>query len=41
MKLELGYIYIKDVQFGDKSEVKDGTLYVNKEEIQKLVLPAM
>jgi glycine reductase len=38
MKLELGYIYIKDVQFGAKSEVKDGTLYVNKEEIQKLVL---
>lgn len=38
MKLELGKIYIKDVQFGNETEVVDGILYVNKEEIEKLVL---
>lgn len=38
MKLELGYIYIKDIQFAEKSKVENGTLYVNKEEIKALVL---
>lgn len=38
IKLELGYIQINDVQFAEKSEVKDGVLYVSKEEIAKLVL---
>lgn len=38
MRLELGKIQIKDVQFGDKTQVVKGTLYVNKEEIIKLVL---
>ncbi len=38
MKLELGKILIQDVQFGDKTEVVDGTLFVNKEEIVELVL---
>lgn len=38
MKLELGNIFIKDIQFAAKSEVKDGVLYVCKEDIQKLVL---
>lgn len=38
MKLELGKIKINDVQFGDKTEVVKGTLYVNKDEIIKLVL---
>ncbi len=33
MRLELGNINIKDVQFGDKTEVKDGILMVNKEEL--------
>ncbi|MCX7884898.1 MAG: glycine/sarcosine/betaine reductase component B subunit [Caloramator sp.] len=37
MRLELGKIYIKDVQFGTKTEVKDGILYVNKEELLKEV----
>ncbi|AZR72879.1 beta-aspartyl-peptidase [Anoxybacter fermentans] len=37
MRLELGKIYIKDVQFGDKTEVKNGILTINKEElIEKL-----
>lgn len=33
MRLEVGNIFIKDVQFGERSEVKDGVLYVNKEEL--------
>lgn len=38
MKLELGKIYIKDVQFADRTYVENGTLYVCKEEIEKIVL---
>jgi len=38
MRLELGKIFIKDVQFADKTHVKDGVLYVNKEELEALVL---
>ena len=38
MKLELGYIHIKDIQFGDVSKVENGVLYVNKEELKALVL---
>ena len=38
MKLELGKIYIRDVQFAEKTYVENGTLYVCKEEIEKLVL---
>jgi glycine reductase len=38
VKLELGKILIQDVQFGDKTEVVNGTLFVNKEEIVELVL---
>ncbi len=37
MRLELGHILIKDVQFGDKTQVEAGVLYVNKEEIVSLV----
>lgn len=37
MKLELGHINIKDIQFASKSEVKDGVLYVCKQDIVKLV----
>ena len=37
MRLELGEILIKDVQFGETSEVKNGVLYVNKDEVIKLV----
>ncbi|MEW6623824.1 MAG: glycine/sarcosine/betaine reductase component B subunit [Bacillota bacterium] len=36
MRLEIGNIFIKDVQFGQKTEVKDGVLYVNKEELVKV-----
>lgn len=38
MRLELGEILIKDVQFGDLSKVENGVLTVNKEEIASLVL---
>ncbi|GAA0708599.1 glycine/sarcosine/betaine reductase component B subunit [Paraclostridium ghonii] len=35
MRLELGKIFIKDVQFGAATEVKDSVLYINKEEMLK------
>ncbi|MDI3519039.1 MAG: glycine reductase complex component subunit alpha and beta [Caldanaerobacter sp.] len=35
MRLEIGNIYIKDVVFSDVTKVKDGVLYLNKEEIIK------
>lgn len=36
MRLEIGNIMIKDVQFGPKTEVKDGVLFVNKEELAQV-----
>ncbi len=33
MKLELGRIHIKDIQFGDKTQVENGVLTVNKDEL--------
>ncbi|MCL2857995.1 MAG: glycine/sarcosine/betaine reductase component B subunit [Oscillospiraceae bacterium] len=36
MRLEVGSIFIKDVQFGASTEVKSGTLYVNKDELCKV-----
>jgi len=38
LKLELGYIHIKDIQFSDVSKIENGTLYVNKEEVKALIL---
>lgn len=38
LKLELGYIFIKDIQFAEKSRVENGTLYVNKEEVKAIIL---
>ncbi|MCG8481995.1 MAG: glycine/sarcosine/betaine reductase component B subunit [Clostridia bacterium] len=38
MRLELGKIKIKDVQFGDTTKVDNGTLYINGKEIESLVL---
>lgn len=37
MRLELGHITIKDVQFGDNTKVEDGVLFVNKEELIDLI----
>lgn len=38
MKLELGKIFIRDVQFGAETYVKNGTLYVCEEEVIRLIL---
>ncbi len=38
MRLELGHIIIKDVQFGDVSKVENGVLFVNKAELKDLLL---
>ena len=38
MRLGLGIIKIKDVQFGEETVIKDGILYVNKEELIALAL---
>ncbi len=38
MEFKLGKIFIKDLQFGPKTEIKDGTLFVNKEELTELLL---
>lgn len=37
MRLELGKIYIKDVQFGPATKVENGVLYVNKKELLETV----
>jgi glycine reductase len=37
LRLELGKIYIKDIQFGAETKVLNGVLYVNKEELLKEV----
>ncbi len=37
MRLELGKIFIKDIQFADSSKIEDGVLYVNKEELLEAV----
>ncbi|MEW8955964.1 glycine/sarcosine/betaine reductase component B subunit [Clostridium sp.] len=33
MRLEIGNIFIKDIQFGEETKVLNGVLYVNKEEL--------
>ena len=38
MKLELGKITIKDIQFAEKSEIKDGMLYVSKDDFREVAL---
>lgn len=35
MRLEIGNIFIKDIQFGAVTEVKNGTLFINKDELIK------
>lgn len=38
MKLELGIIKICDMQFGPESKIEGSTIFVNKEELQKIIL---
>ncbi|NLJ99567.1 MAG: beta-aspartyl-peptidase [Tissierellia bacterium] len=37
MRLELGQVLIKDVQFGEDTKIDNGVLYVNKEELIALI----
>ncbi|MBW1766048.1 MAG: hypothetical protein JRJ65_03235 [Deltaproteobacteria bacterium] len=37
MKLELNVINIRDVKFGDKTEIKDRVLYIHRRELQDLL----
>ncbi|HHY39677.1 MAG TPA: beta-aspartyl-peptidase [Syntrophaceticus sp.] len=36
MRLEVGNILIKEIQFGDRTEVKEGVLFINREELAKV-----
>lgn len=38
MKLELGIIPVKDIQFGPESKVENGVIYVNADELRALLL---
>lgn len=38
MRLEIGEIYINDIKFGDTSKVEGGVLYVNEDDIKKIVM---
>ena len=37
MRLELGHIFIEDVQFGEATKVENGVLFVNKKELIDLI----
>ena len=36
MRLEVGNILIKDIQFGERTEVKKGVLFINKDELAQV-----
>lgn len=36
MRLEVGSVFVKDVQFAGKTEVNGGVLYINKDELAKI-----
>ena len=38
MRLEMGHIYIKDIQFGPESKIEDGVLYVSEEAVKAVAL---
>ena len=38
MRLELGHIYIKDIQFAAESKIEDGILYVSEEALRAVAL---
>ena len=38
MKLEMGHIYIKDIQFAAESKIEDGILYVSEEAVRAVAL---
>ena len=38
MKLEMGYIHIRDVRLSSFSKIEDGILYVSEEDLKKAAL---
>ena len=38
MRLEMGHIYIKDIQFASESKIQDGILYVSEEAVKAVAL---
>ena len=38
MRLEMGHIYIKDIQFAAESKIEDGILYVSEEAVKAVAL---
>lgn len=38
MRLEIGNIFIKDIQFGEVTKVENSTLFINKEEMKKEIM---
>ena len=38
MRLEMGHIYIKDIQFGPESKIENGVLYVSEEAVKAVAL---
>jgi hypothetical protein len=38
VRLEMGHIYIKDIQFGPESKIEDGVLYVSEEAVKAVAL---
>ena len=39
MRLELGYVLINDVQFGEVTKIEKGVLFVNKSELINFYCP--
>lgn len=37
LRLDMELVYIKDVQFGNRTEVKEGVLFINKKEMQDAI----
>ena len=38
MKLEVGHIFINDIQFASESKIENGVLYVDEEAVKAIVL---
>ena len=38
MRLEIGNIIIKNIEFGSVSKIENGTLFINSDEVKKIVL---
>ncbi len=38
MKLTLAYYHIRDIRFDKRTEIKDGVLFINQDELRSLLL---